>query len=113
MLSPVAVAVAGGYDHTQRCAGRRTMFALRLMLAGVILSLSFPAAGACYALGGIGFSQQVLATYALLALTALQCTALGLLVSSYAASTDAAIDPSGACSGASEVAGSDSVNCCA
>jgi exopolysaccharide biosynthesis polyprenyl glycosylphosphotransferase len=38
LLSPIAVAVAGGYDHTQRRAGRRAMFVLRLLLAGVILS---------------------------------------------------------------------------
>ncbi len=38
LLSPLAVAIAGGYDHTQRRAGRRTMFVLRLLLAGVILS---------------------------------------------------------------------------
>jgi ABC-type transport system involved in multi-copper enzyme maturation permease subunit len=62
-----------------------------LGLAGLILALSFPAACACYALGGIDFTRSILGAYLVLALAAIQYTALGLLVSSYAASSDAAI----------------------
>jgi ABC-type transport system involved in multi-copper enzyme maturation permease subunit len=62
-----------------------------LGLAAIILAISVPAAGACYALGGIGFGRQFLGTYAILGLTAVELTALGLLVSSFAASIDSAI----------------------
>ncbi len=62
-----------------------------LGLAGLILVLSFPGAGACYALGGIDFTRDLLGTYLVLGLTALEFTAVGLLVSSYAATSDAAI----------------------
>jgi ABC-type transport system involved in multi-copper enzyme maturation permease subunit len=62
-----------------------------LGLAGLILVLSFPGAGACYALGGLDFTHTVLGTYLVLGLTAVEFTALGLLVSSYAGSSDAAI----------------------
>jgi ABC-type transport system involved in multi-copper enzyme maturation permease subunit len=66
-------------------------------LAGVLgfvlllLVLSLPAAAACYAMGGISLARDVGALYAVLALVAVQYTALGLLVSSYANSTDAAL----------------------
>ena len=62
-----------------------------MSLAGLMLSLSLPAAAACYALGGISLTHDVLAVYGMLALTALQFAALGLLVSTYATTTDAAV----------------------
>lgn len=62
-----------------------------LGLAGLMLALSLPAASACYALGGISLSGDLLAVYVLLALVALQFSALGLLVSTYATTTDAAV----------------------
>jgi ABC-type transport system involved in multi-copper enzyme maturation permease subunit len=62
-----------------------------LGLAGLILSLSLPAAGACYALGGISLTRDLLAVYAILALTSLQYAALGLLVSTYCTTMDAAV----------------------
>jgi ABC-type transport system involved in multi-copper enzyme maturation permease subunit len=60
-------------------------------LAGVILTLSLPAAAACYALGGISLRSDLLGVYLLLVLTALQYAALALLVSTYATTTDAAV----------------------
>ena len=61
-----------------------------LGLAGLMLVLSLPAASACYALGGIS-RGDVLSVYLLLALVAVQLAALGLLVSTYATTTDAAV----------------------
>lgn len=57
----------------------------------LLLVMSVPAAAACYAMGGVSLSGDVLALYALLVLLAIQYTALGLLVSSLANSTDAAL----------------------
>lgn len=62
-----------------------------LGLAGLILVLSLPAASACYALGGISLKDHLLAVYLLLALVACQLSAMGLLVSTYATTTDAAV----------------------
>lgn len=62
-----------------------------LGLAGLILSMSLPAAAACYALGGVSLTHDLLAVYAVLALTALQYSALGLLVSTYVTTIDAAV----------------------
>ncbi|MCY2965049.1 MAG: ABC transporter permease [Planctomycetota bacterium] len=62
-----------------------------MSLAVLVLLLSLPAACACYALGGIALDRDLLRLYLLLALVALQCTALGLLVSTYAGSIDGAI----------------------
>ena len=62
-----------------------------MSLAGLMLSLSLPAAAACYALGGISLTHDLLAVYGLLLLAALQFAALGLLVSTYATTTDAAV----------------------
>ncbi|MBX3440186.1 MAG: ABC transporter permease, partial [Planctomycetaceae bacterium] len=61
-----------------------------LGLSGLMFALSLPAAAACYALGGISLGT-VLTTYALLLLTAWWVAALGLLVSSFSAATDAAV----------------------
>jgi ABC-type transport system involved in multi-copper enzyme maturation permease subunit len=57
----------------------------------LLMAMSFPAAAACYAMGGISFSGEVLRLYALLALVALQYTTLALLVSTLANSTDSAL----------------------
>ncbi len=62
-----------------------------LGLAGLMAALSLPAAAACYALGGISLWGHLLAVYGLLALAALQFVALGLLVSTYATTIDAAV----------------------
>lgn len=61
-----------------------------LGLAGLMLVLSLPAASACYALGGIS-RGDLLSIYLQLALVAVQFAALGLLVSTYATTTDAAV----------------------
>ena len=61
-----------------------------MALAGIILSLSLPAASACYAMGGLS-AKLLCAVYGLLALVAIQYLALGLLISSHATSTDAAV----------------------
>lgn len=61
-----------------------------LGLAGLMLSLSVPAAAACYSLGGISLTGDLLAVYGLLVLVVFQLAALGLLVSTYATKTDAA-----------------------
>ncbi|MDH3717194.1 MAG: ABC transporter permease subunit [Planctomycetota bacterium] len=54
------------------------------------LLMSLPAAAACYAMGGLALGD-VLKLYAVLLLATVQCAAIGLLVSSYANSTDAAL----------------------
>lgn len=60
-----------------------------LGVAGLILSLSLPAAAACYAMSGA--SWELAQVYLVLALVALQYSALGLLVSTYATSADGAV----------------------
>jgi ABC-type transport system involved in multi-copper enzyme maturation permease subunit len=62
-----------------------------LSLAGMILAMSFPAAGACYSMGGLSLSADIGKVYLLLILVALQYSAIALLVSSYVQSNDAAI----------------------
>jgi len=62
-----------------------------LGLAALILAVSIPAAAACYALGGVSFRGDVLGVYGILAVTAIECVAIGLLVSTYANSTDSAV----------------------
>lgn len=62
-----------------------------LALAALILVLSLPSAAACYALGGISLTSDVLAVFTVLALTAAQYAALGLLVSTQATTADAAV----------------------
>lgn len=62
-----------------------------LALAGMILAMSLPAAGACYSMGGLSLYADVGKVYQLLMLVALQYAAIGLLVSSYAQSVDAAV----------------------
>lgn len=59
-------------------------------LAVLMLSVSLPAAAACYALGGIPLSNLG-GCYGILLLTALELCAIALLVSSSASTSDAAI----------------------
>ena len=61
-----------------------------MALAGIILALSLPAASACYAMGGLS-AKLLCAVYGLLVLVAIQYLTLGLLISSHANSTDAAV----------------------
>ncbi|HEY2253174.1 MAG TPA: ABC transporter permease subunit, partial [Planctomycetaceae bacterium] len=62
-----------------------------LGLAGIILAFSLPAAAACYALGGLSLTVEFPRVYAVLALAALECAALGLCVSSFSSSVDGAV----------------------
>lgn len=62
-----------------------------LGFVGLLMLMSLPAAAACYAMGGVSLVGDVLVLYGLLALLAIQCATLGLLVSSYAGSADAAM----------------------
>ena len=62
-----------------------------LGLVLVLLTMSLPAAAACYAMGGISLSGDLLALYGLLLLVAAEYAALGMLVSSYAKSIDSAV----------------------
>ena len=57
----------------------------------ILLLMTLPAAAACYALGGTTVRGGVALLYAVLALAAVQVTTLGLLVSSPAQSTVAAL----------------------
>ena len=60
-------------------------------LAGLVLCLSLPAAAACYALGGISLWDELPRVYLLLALVSLEYAALGLCVSTFSNSIDAAV----------------------
>jgi ABC-type transport system involved in multi-copper enzyme maturation permease subunit len=60
-----------------------------LGVGGLILALSLPAAGACFAMRGA--SWEIALVYLVLALTALQYAAAGLLISTYATATDGAV----------------------
>lgn len=62
-----------------------------LGFAMLLLVLSLPAASACYAMGGVSLVGDLLALYAVLAIAAVQYASLGLLISSLANSTDAAL----------------------
>ena len=57
----------------------------------ILLLMTLPAAAACYALGGTTVRGGVALLYLVLALAAVQVTTLGLLVSSRAQSTEAAL----------------------
>ena len=61
-----------------------------LGFALVLLVMSFPAAVACYAMGGVDMVTGIFALYGILVLVAVQYAALGLLVSSRASSADSA-----------------------
>ena len=62
-----------------------------LLFASLLLISTLPAAGACYAMGGVDPVDQILLLYAVTTAAALQYTTLGLLVSSYVRSTDAGV----------------------
>jgi ABC-type transport system involved in multi-copper enzyme maturation permease subunit len=62
-----------------------------LSLAGIILAMSLPAASACYAMGGLSLREDLVRTYALLILVALEYCTVALLVSSYANTIDGAV----------------------
>src|SRR6516162_430597 len=53
-----------------------------LGFTAVLLVMTFPAAAACYALGGTGLQGGIMALYAVLGVAALQLSTMGLLVSS-------------------------------
>ena len=55
------------------------------------LVMSFPAAAACYTMGGLHLFDDVLVLYLILALVVVQYTAIGLLVSVYAENVDSAM----------------------
>jgi ABC-type transport system involved in multi-copper enzyme maturation permease subunit len=57
----------------------------------ILLALSLPASAACYAMGGLSLSGHLMLLYAVLLVAALECCALGLLVSSRAGSADSAL----------------------
>jgi ABC-type transport system involved in multi-copper enzyme maturation permease subunit len=62
-----------------------------LSLVVLPLLMSFPAAAACYAMGGISFWNDLVALYAILLLATVHYAALGLWVSSCADTTDGAL----------------------
>ncbi|MBM82294.1 MAG: ABC transporter [Planctomycetaceae bacterium] len=62
-----------------------------LGFALMLLGMTLPAAAACYAMGGISFQQEVLVLFAVLIVVVVQCATLGLLVSSFAGTTDSAL----------------------
>jgi ABC-type transport system involved in multi-copper enzyme maturation permease subunit len=62
-----------------------------LGFAAILLSMTLPAAAACYALGGASSSGGVGWLYAVLGLAVVQITTLGLFVSARAQSTDSAL----------------------
>jgi ABC-type transport system involved in multi-copper enzyme maturation permease subunit len=62
-----------------------------LGLVAILLSMTAPAAAACYALGGTSLTGEIGPLYLVLFLAAVQLSALALLVSSFANSSDAAL----------------------
>lgn len=62
-----------------------------LLMAGSVLALSFPAACACYAMGGLSLEKDLLGVYLLLILVAVQYSVVALLVSSFSQSVDGAV----------------------
>ncbi|QDS92450.1 ABC-2 family transporter protein [Roseimaritima multifibrata] len=57
----------------------------------LMIAISLPSAAACYAMGGVDLQDQLVTLYGLLLVVAVQYVAVGLLVSSYAASADSAV----------------------
>ena len=57
----------------------------------LLLLMSVPSAAACFAMGGVSLVNDIGMLYALLAVIAVQCTTLSLMVSSYVNSNDAAL----------------------
>jgi ABC-type transport system involved in multi-copper enzyme maturation permease subunit len=62
-----------------------------LGLVAILLSMTLPAAAACYALGGTSLTGEIGPLYLVLFLAAVELSALALLVSSFANSSDAAL----------------------
>jgi ABC-type transport system involved in multi-copper enzyme maturation permease subunit len=62
-----------------------------LGFVALLMSMSLPAAAACCAMGGVSWRGEMLPLYAVLGMVALQYTALGLTVSTYANSTESAL----------------------
>lgn len=59
--------------------------------AVLLLTLSLPAAAACYAMGGISLTKQLLVVYGLLLVVTVQYATLAMLVSSLTHSADSAV----------------------
>lgn len=57
----------------------------------LLIIVSLAPAAACFAMGGVGLTSQLLPMYLVLTLLALQYATLGLLVSSFATSSDSAL----------------------
>lgn len=57
----------------------------------LLMLMSLPAAAACYAMGGVSLWSDIGMLYLILVLSAMQFTALALLISTYAATSDAAL----------------------
>ncbi|MEO1997781.1 MAG: ABC transporter permease subunit, partial [Planctomycetaceae bacterium] len=57
----------------------------------LLLMMSVPSAAACYVMGGVSLTNDIGMLYGLLAIIALQCTTLSLMVSSYVNSNDSAL----------------------
>jgi ABC-type transport system involved in multi-copper enzyme maturation permease subunit len=62
-----------------------------LLFAALLACTSLPAMAACYAMGGIDLWRDVFSLYAVLGLLTVECIALGLLISTFAQSTDSAV----------------------
>lgn len=62
-----------------------------LGFAGLLLVITLPSAAACYAMGGISLTQQLVVLYGILLVVTLQYASLGLLVSSLASTADSAV----------------------
>lgn len=61
------------------------------LLATIMVSVSLPALAACYAMGGLSLSEQLLPLLAVLLAMSLQVTAVGLWVSSRASTSDSSL----------------------
>jgi ABC-type transport system involved in multi-copper enzyme maturation permease subunit len=62
-----------------------------VLLSLILISVSLPALGACYAMGGVSLVDHILPLLLVLAAMAIQYSAIGLWVSVRAASTDASL----------------------
>jgi ABC-type transport system involved in multi-copper enzyme maturation permease subunit len=62
-----------------------------LGFTAILLVMTFPAAAACYALGGAGVRGGITMLYVILGIASLQMATLGILVSSRSQSTDGAL----------------------
>lgn len=61
------------------------------LIVMILLSTSLPAAGACYAMGGVSLTEEIIPLYLVLITAAVQFIMLGLVVSTYANSADSAL----------------------